>query len=96
MISVLTSDWLQEIRRGLMCMSQRIIGSNTFIQGALPTILKNTPKSFFENAIDVIKKNADLAFTKLRNTPGLIPIMPRGAMYMMVKVIHIVSRVGRY
>jgi len=76
----------QEIRRGLMCMSQRIIGSNTFIQGALPTILKNTPKSFFENAIDVIKKNADLAFTKLRNTPGLIPIMPRGAMYMMVKV----------
>ena len=95
-IAVLTSDWLQEIRRGLMCMSQRIIGSNTFIQGALPTILKNTPKSFFENAIDVIKKNADLAFTKLRNTPGLIPIMPRGAMYMMVKVIHIVSRVGHY
>ena len=60
----------QEIRRGLMCMSQRIIGSNTFIQGALPTILKNTPKSFFDNAIKVIKDNADLAFTKLRNTPG--------------------------
>jgi len=76
----------QEIRRGLMCMSQRIIGSNTFIQGALPTILKNTPKLFFEKTIEVIKRNADLAFTKLRNTPGLIPIMPRGAMYMMVKV----------
>jgi len=76
----------QEIRRGLMCMSQRIIGSNTFIQGALPTILKKTPTSFFENAISVIKDNADLAFTKLRNSPGLIPIMPRGAMYMMVKV----------
>ena len=60
----------QEIRRGLMCMSQRIIGSNTFIQGALPTILKNTPKSFFEKTISVIKQNADLAFTKLRNTPG--------------------------
>ena len=69
-----------------MCMSQRIIGSNTFIQGALPTILKKTPTSFFENAISVIKDNADLAFTKLRNSPGLIPIMPRGAMYMMVKV----------
>jgi len=76
----------QEIRRGLMCMSQRIIGSNTFIQGALPTILKKTPKSFFENAINVIKQNAELAFKKLRNTPGLLPIMPRGAMYMMVKV----------
>ena len=75
-----------EIRRGLMCMSQRIIGSNTFIQGALPTILKNTPPSFFENTIKTVKKNADLAFRKLRNTPGLIPIMPRGAMYMMVKM----------
>merc|ERR1719507_101357 len=76
----------QEIRRGLMCMSQRIIGSNTFIQGALPTILKNTPPSFFENTIKTVKKNADLAFRKLRKNPGLIPIMPRGAMYMMVKM----------
>ena len=75
-----------EIRRGLMCMSQRIIGSNTFIQGALPTILKNTPPSFHENTIRTVKKNADLAFRKLRKTPGLIPIMPRGAMYMMVKM----------
>ena len=75
-----------EIRRGLMCMSQRIIGSNTFIQGALPTILKNTPPSFFEKTIKTVKKNADLAFRKLRKTPGLIPIMPRGAMYMMVKM----------
>ena len=69
-----------------MCMSQRIIGSNTFIQGALPTILKNTPPSFFEKTIKTVKKNADLAFRKLRKTPGLIPIMPRGAMYMMVKM----------
>ena len=53
-------------------MSQRIIGSNTFIQGALPTILKKTPKSFFENSINVIKQNAELAFKKLRNTPGKI------------------------
>jgi len=76
----------REVRKGLMCMSQRIIGSNTFIQGALPYILKNTPQSFFDNTINTVKKNADLAFRKLRNTPGLIPIMPRGAMYMMVKV----------
>merc|ERR1719510_1601713 len=75
-----------EVRKGLMCMSQRIIGSNTFIQRALPTILKNTPPSFFENTVRTVKKNADLAFRKLRKTPGLIPIMPRGAMYMMVKM----------
>merc|ERR1712123_567473 len=76
----------REVRKGLMCMSQRIIGANTLVQGALPTILKSTPKSFFDNTISVIKKNADLAFKKLRGVPGLMPVMPQGAMYMMVRV----------
>lgn len=76
----------KEIRKGLLCMSQRIIGSNTLIQGALPAILKNTPKSFFEDTINTIKRNAQLAFTKLKAVPGLMPVMPQGAMYMMVRV----------
>jgi len=76
----------EEIRRGLLCMSQRIIGSNTLIQGALPTILKNTPRSFYEDTIKTIERNATLAFNKLRAVPGLMPVMPQGAMYMMVRV----------
>ena len=75
-----------EVRKGLMCMSQRIIGSNTLVQGALPTILKSTPKSFFDHTISFVKKNAETAFRKLRSVPGLMPVMPQGAMYMMVKV----------
>ena len=75
-----------EVRKGLLCMSQRIIGSNTLVQGALPTILANTPKSFFDDTINVIQNNAKLAFTKLRGIPGLMPVMPQGAMYMMVKM----------
>merc|ERR1719350_2427921 len=75
-----------EVRKGLLCMSQRIIGSNTLVQGALPTILKATPKSFFDQTISCVKKNADLAFKRLRNVPGLMPVMPQGAMYMMVRV----------
>ena len=67
-------------------MSQRIIGSNTLVQGALPTILSNTPKSFFDDTINVIQNNAKLAFTKLRGIPGLMPVMPQGAMYMMVRI----------
>merc|ERR1719220_2634713 len=59
-----------EVRKGLLCMSQRIIGSNTLVQGALPTILANTPKSFFDDTINVIQNNAKLAFTKLRGIPG--------------------------
>merc|ERR1719427_1444458 len=75
-----------EVRKGLLCMSQRIIGSNTLVQGALPTILANTPKSFFDDTINVIQNNAKLAFKKLRSIPGLMPYMPKGAMYMMIKV----------
>ena len=75
-----------EVRKGLLCMSQRIIGSNTLVQGALPTILANTPKSFFDDTINVIQSNAKLAFTKLRGIPGLMPVMPQGAMYMMVRI----------
>lgn len=75
-----------EVRKGLQCLSQRIIGSNTIVQGALPTILKNTPKAFFDDTIEVIQKNAELAFSKLSTIPGLKPVMPSGAMYMMVGI----------
>ncbi|OAD60924.1 Tyrosine aminotransferase [Eufriesea mexicana] len=39
----------EEIRKALHCLSQRIIGSNTLIQGALPAILKNTPQQFYDD-----------------------------------------------
>lgn len=32
--------------------------------------------------INVIKRNAELAFRKLQRVPGLMPVMPQGAMYM--------------
>lgn len=72
------------IRKGLQCLSQRIIGANTIVQGALPSILKDTPASFFNETLDVIEANARLAFEKLSQVPGLRPVMPSGAMYMMV------------
>lgn len=66
--------------------SQRIIGANTIVQGALPSILKETPQSFFDETLDVIEANAKLAFEKLSQVPGLRPVMPSGAMYMMVGI----------
>ena len=65
---------------------QRIIGANTIVQGALPSILKDTPQSFFDQTLDVIEANAKLAFEKLSQVPGLRPVMPSGAMYMMVGI----------
>ncbi|XP_052124693.1 tyrosine aminotransferase [Frankliniella occidentalis] len=45
-----------EVRAGLQKLSQRIIGSNTLVQGALPAILRNTPEAFFEDTIHKLHK----------------------------------------
>ncbi|XP_066978407.1 tyrosine aminotransferase-like isoform X6 [Macrobrachium rosenbergii] len=50
----------KEIRQGLQSLSQRIIGSNTLVQGALPAILSNTPKSFFDDTIKQIEVGVDM------------------------------------
>ncbi|XP_067130747.1 tyrosine aminotransferase-like [Centruroides vittatus] len=74
------------IRNGLLSLSQRIIGSNTIVQGALPAILNNTPQSFFDETIEIVNSNAKFAHSYLSKIPGLHPITPAGAMYMMVYI----------
>jgi tyrosine aminotransferase len=44
-----------QIRSGLQSLSQRTIGSNTLIQGAIPAILENTPECYYEDAIMQVK-----------------------------------------
>lgn len=46
-----------EVRGALQSLSQRIIGSNTLVQGALPEILRNTPQSFFDDTISQVQVN---------------------------------------
>lgn len=75
---------LDEVRAGLQKLSQRIIGSNTLVQGALPAILANTPAAFYEDTARRLQQHARIAFECLRQVPGLTPVMPQGAMYMMV------------
>ncbi|XP_015179297.1 PREDICTED: tyrosine aminotransferase isoform X2 [Polistes dominula] len=74
----------EEIRKGLQCLSQRIIGSNTLIQGALPAILKNTPQKFYDDVMSILFTHSKLCYNCIAKIPGLKPIMPGGAMYMMV------------
>ncbi|XP_066596092.1 tyrosine aminotransferase [Prorops nasuta] len=76
----------KEIRQGLHCLSQRIIGSNTIVQGALPTILKHTPQKFFDDTVGVLHAHSKVSYNLIKKIPGLKPIMPDGAMYMMVHV----------
>ncbi|XP_058799074.1 tyrosine aminotransferase [Phymastichus coffea] len=76
----------KEIRKALQCLSQRIIGSNTIVQGALPKILKNTPQRYFDNILVTLDAHATLSYSYISKIPGLEPIKPNGAMYMMVHI----------
>ncbi|XP_029909761.1 tyrosine aminotransferase [Myripristis murdjan] len=75
-----------EIRQALVKLSQRILGPCTIIQGALESILNNTPQSFYQSNINFLKSSAELCFNELSTVPGLTPIMPSGAMYIMVGI----------
>lgn len=75
-----------DIRNALANLSQRIIGSNTLIQGAIPAILNRTSQAFHDDLINVLNTNAELAFKNLQKVSGLKPYMPQGTMYMMVKI----------
>lgn len=74
------------VRPGLKNLSQLILGANTLIQAALPDILANTPPSFFEHVHSVLEAHATLCFEALSRVRGLRPVMPDGAMYIMVGI----------
>mgnify|MGYP002153701563 FL=1 len=79
---------LPQVRNGLNCLSQKILGPNTIIQASVPGILKETPKSFYAETLDFIESNAQLFYSKISAISGLKPVMPQGAMYMMVRSLQ--------
>ncbi|XP_005815563.1 tyrosine aminotransferase [Xiphophorus maculatus] len=75
-----------EIRQGLVRLSQRILGACTVVQGALESILNDTPPGFYSSTISCLQSNAEICFSELSAVPGLNPVMPSGAMYLMVGI----------
>ncbi|XP_057204633.1 tyrosine aminotransferase [Triplophysa rosa] len=75
-----------EIREGLVKLSQRILGPCTVVQGALESILNNTPMEFYQSTVSFLKSNSEICFSELSTVPGLNPVMPSGAMYIMVGI----------
>ena len=65
-------------------MATKNQGPCAAVQAAIPDIFKNVPESFFRQTIAVFEGNAHACYDRLNGTPGLNPIMPSGAMYMMV------------
>uniref|UniRef100_A0A1B0D770 Tyrosine aminotransferase n=2 Tax=Phlebotomus papatasi TaxID=29031 RepID=A0A1B0D770_PHLPP len=77
---------LKEVKQGLAKLSGITLCANTVIQGALPDILKNTPQSFYDDLNLQLQKVATIAYDMLSEIEGLKPVMPEGAMYMMVGI----------
>uniref|UniRef100_A0A3B4E8Z9 Tyrosine aminotransferase n=1 Tax=Pygocentrus nattereri TaxID=42514 RepID=A0A3B4E8Z9_PYGNA len=75
-----------EIREALVKLSQRILGACTVVQGALESILNNTQAEFYQSTIGFLKSNSEICFAELSTVPGLNPVMPSGAMYLMVGI----------
>lgn len=80
------NDSLAEIRQGLVRILGRNFGPNCTIQMALPQILSETPQDYFDDVVMRVQHQAMLAFNYVREIPGLTPIMPDGAFYMMIKI----------
>jgi hypothetical protein len=74
----------KQVRQGLIRLSQRLLGPNSIVQSALPDILTGTPQHFFDETLQYVEENARNFYSKLNKIPGLKPVEPQGAMYMMV------------
>ena len=68
-------------------MATKLISPSVLIQAALPDTFKNVPESFYSETMEVFENNAKACFSELSKVPGLTPIMPDGAMYIMVSLL---------
>eukprot|EP01134_Creolimax_fragrantissima_P002526 CFRG2526T1 len=75
-----------EVRNGLNSLTQLILGANTMAQSLIPAMLNDTDAAFYDGTIATLSENAQLSFDMIEKIPGLTPVMPQGAMYMMVGI----------
>ncbi|CAD6185439.1 unnamed protein product [Caenorhabditis auriculariae] len=77
---------LSEVKKGIVALSQKIVGPCALVQKALPKILKETSDEYFSQTREIIQNNSRIIGESLRKINGLTPMTPRGAMYMMIAV----------
>ncbi|CAA0816215.1 Tyrosine aminotransferase [Striga hermonthica] len=59
----------------------------TFIQGAIPHILENTPSEYHLKIINVLRESADICYNQIKEIPCMTcPSKPEGSMFVMVKL----------
>ncbi|KAI6661244.1 tyrosine aminotransferase [Oopsacas minuta] len=66
-------------------LSTLTLGPCSLIQGALPKIL-SVPQSWHDDVTRHIECTALTCYNSLQKAPGLTPIKPQGAMYIMIEI----------
>jgi len=78
---------LVKVRNALVSLSQVILGANSICQNALPQIFKKTPSSFYIALNKRLSQTAKILYQGFSSIPGLKPVKPQGAMYLMVEIL---------
>lgn len=59
----------------------------TFMQGAVPHIIENTPSDFFQQIVSTLKETAGICYKRSQEIPCITcPSKPEGSMFAMVKL----------
>ena len=56
------------------------------VQGAVPSILSNTPQSQVDDISHILSINCGILYEILKNVPGLNPVKPYGAFYFFIGI----------
>lgn len=74
------------VLKGIKQLTQIIVGPNSLMQSALPTMIQRTPDLFYDETMATLKEHADFTVDRLSEVEVLTPVPPQGAMYVMVGV----------
>ena len=78
---------LKDVQAGALRLTQVILGANTLCQALVPNLLLHTPASYYTTLNSTLAAQALFLSDQIRLIPGLQPIKPQGAMYLMVRIL---------
>ena len=84
-----------QVTPGLTRLATKILGPCTLIQAAIPEIVREVPEDYHQRNLTLFKANATHVMRILGPAPGLTPVMPRAAMYIMVSACHLSLSLNR-
>jgi tyrosine aminotransferase len=74
------------VRQKLKDVATVALAPSSITQAALPAILRDTPRAFYEHVRGVVEGNARACTERLARVEGLKVVEPKGSLYMMVGV----------